>query len=316
MHERTQPSANPLRGYITLAFGKRRRYLEMACALGQSLAIHEPKLRRAIVTDSTDPSLREIFTDIIPHNSAYGTGVLQKLHLDAYTPFDETLFIDSDCLVVRPLSNVWEKFSTVDFGAQGDRYLSRGDTDIFLNVEKTLNYLNVETLPKFNGGIYFFKSNPRGVAVFEKARQLAEHWREFCDRDFYGAPSDEALFSAAMTSMGLSLVNLRPYGMFTPIGSSGPILVDVLNSRSMFVKEGRVVTPDIVHFAGRWNDIYTYHRECQKLQLYKTASHPTSLSETAIIHASALLFSLTGKTRSNATRLFKRMNNVKQLAAR
>jgi hypothetical protein len=32
----------------------------------------------------------------------YGSGVVQKLYLDRYSPFDETLFIDSDCLLYGP----------------------------------------------------------------------------------------------------------------------------------------------------------------------------------------------------------------------
>ena len=45
--------------------------------------------------------------------------MLQKLHLDAYTPFDETLYIDADCLAVAPVAPLFALFADVPVGVVG-----------------------------------------------------------------------------------------------------------------------------------------------------------------------------------------------------
>jgi hypothetical protein len=42
--------------------------------------------------------MKKYFDIILPLRAEYGKGVVQKLHLDLYTPFQSTLFVDSDCL--------------------------------------------------------------------------------------------------------------------------------------------------------------------------------------------------------------------------
>lgn len=99
------------RGILTLAYGA-KRYVNMAKVLARSLMLYNND-PRALVTDSNDPELRELYYILVPLNSIFGTGVRQKLHLDSYSPCEETLFIDSGCIVVRPISELWSFFSEV-----------------------------------------------------------------------------------------------------------------------------------------------------------------------------------------------------------
>jgi hypothetical protein len=261
------------RGVLTLAFGE-ERFINMAKALARSLSIHDPDVPRAIVTDSEDPELRDLFTYCIPYRTEYGGNVRQKMYLDLYSPFDETLFIDSDCLVVHNLDPFWAAFREVPFGVCGNpRVLRAGEEDEYLDVDFLLQRFSLDGLPKFNGGTYYFKRSPEASAVFETGRALLEDYRALRFKEFRGGgPPDEPLYSTAMAIHGLSITYMGEGGMFTPINSSGPIVLDVLRGVCHFVKEGRPVKPHVIHFATVWSEIYLYRRE--SLRLLKFSQSP------------------------------------------
>lgn len=262
------------RGIITLAFGK-DRYIEMAKSLARSLVLHDPEIPRAVVTDSEDPELRELFTHFLPYRPEYGSNLRQKMYLDLYSPFQETLFIDSDCLVVHKLDPFWKAFAKVPFGVPGHRVLRAGEQDEYMDVAFTMEHFSLTELPKFNGGTYYFKRSPEAKAFFETARMLLANFKELQFKDFRGdGPADEALYSVAMAIHGLSVIDMGEGGMWTPINSSGPVTLDVQDGICHFIKAGKPVKPDVVHFATVWAETFVYRRECLRLQ--KLAQSPCS----------------------------------------
>jgi hypothetical protein len=253
------------RGILTLAFGK-PKFIEMAKALAWSLNLHAPAIPRAIVTDSNDAELAQLFSQRIDYRPQYGSNVRQKMYLDQYSPFDETLFIDSDSLVVRGLDSFWIAFAAVPFGTSGDRLLRSGETDAFLDVDFILKHFGFDSLPKFNGGIYYFKRNAESAALFATARDLMARSAELKFKEFRNdGPNDEALYSVAMAIRGLKLIDMGNAGMWTPINAESPLTVDIPRGICTFQKKGRQVTPDIIHFAG-FTGSFIYLRECSKLK--------------------------------------------------
>jgi hypothetical protein len=256
-------------GILTLAFG-RPKYIEMAKALAHSLMLHDPGLERAVVTDSDDPELRTLFTTVIPYRKEYGSNVRQKMHLDLYSPFEETLFIDSDCLVLRPLDPIWAAFKDADFGATANRTtLRKGDKDEYMDVDFILGRFKLTGIPKFNGGLYYFKR--RSDEVFETARMLLNDYVALRFTDFRNdGPADEALYQVAMSCHGLESTDMGKGGMWTPIMAQGPVEIDVVKGLCRFTKiigkppVPRLVEPDIMHFA-TFTDSVMYRRECLKL---------------------------------------------------
>jgi hypothetical protein len=260
------------RGILTLAFGK-PKYIEMAKSLARSLILHDPTLMRAIVTDSTDPELGDLFTYRIDLRPEYGANVRQKMFLDRYTPFDETLFIDSDSLAARPLDAFWSAFQPVPFGVCGVRLLYPGEHDEYLDVDFILNHFNLTTLPKFNGGIYYFKRSPAATAVFATARDLLSQASELRFSSFRNdGPADEALYSVAMAMHGLTVTDMGTGGMWTPIGSTIPLALDIPNGICTFIKRGRALRPHIFHVA-TFTESRFYLRECSRLE-HLAHGHP------------------------------------------
>jgi hypothetical protein len=260
------------RGVITLAFGA-QKYIDMASSLARSLIVHSPETPRAVITDSADAELRALYTHIVDYRPEFGSDVLHKLHLDLYSPFSETLFIDSDCLVVGNLDIFWGAFEGKYFAVQGLRTLLAGEMDPFLDVEFLLQHFALKGIPKFNGGIYYFNRSPQAEQFFTTVRMLLRDSSSLRFSSFRrDAPNDEAIYSTAMAIHKLEPVDLGRRGMWTPTNVKGSMRVDVLNGHCFFSKyvgserSLRFVEPDIVHFAGRFSNGLTYRRECLKLR--------------------------------------------------
>lgn len=254
-------------GVITLAYGA-PKYLNMAKTLARSLLLHSPNISRAIVTDQhDDPELLQLFSYIIPYQKEYGSNVRQKLHLDLYSPFKQTVFIDSDCIAVRDISFVFEWFSDKHFSAVGGRSLQAGDKDSFVNVDRVLTHFGLSQLPKFNGGFYYFDDSSTATSVFETARTILKDFQGLGFSEFRGdGPNEEPVLAVAMALYNQTLLQDAGKVMRTPLGLKGRLNIDVLKGQSTFCKGKQVVSPAIVHFPAVWNEHPTYHREAAKLQ--------------------------------------------------
>ncbi len=259
-------------GIITLAFGS-EKYIAMAKSLALSLILHDPKRERAIISDSDDPELDLLFHKRIPYNPQFGSNVRQKLYLDQYTPFQQTLFIDSDCLVTGPLDKVFERCSGKVFTVPGHRTLTSTERDECVDVPFVLNRFGLNSLPKFNGGMYYFEKSSLGDKLFNTAKDILARSTELRLRSFRNdGPSDEIIYGLAMALTGNSMTDFGSTGMFTPINSQGKVHLDVVRGKCSFIKEGRKVNPEIVHFCGEWSDSYVYRRERVRLAAHHSGT--------------------------------------------
>lgn len=195
---------------------------------------------------------------------------VKRCTLTSTAPLTKTLFIDSDCLVVHKLDSYWRTFQAASFGLSGnDRVLRAGAPDEYMDVDFLLERFSLSGLPKFNGGIYYFKRTPEADAVFKTARMLMENYRELRFKEFLGnGLNDESLYSVAMAIHGLAITSMGEGGMWTPINSKGKITIDILGGVCHFMKEGQQVKPDIIHFATVWSNVYLYRRECLRLSKF------------------------------------------------
>ena len=290
------------RGILTLAFGK-PRYIEMAKSLARSLILHDPTLMRAIITDSIDPELADLFTYRIDLRPEYGSKVRQMMHLDLYSPFEETLFIDSDSLAVRSLDSFWTAFQAVPFGVCGPHIVATGSVDDTLDLPFLLNHFHLSALPtppKFSGGLYYFKRTPEAAALFATARDLLLHASELhfthfphptSDNALTVDPSDQSLYSVALAIHGLSVTDMGPGGMWPAIDATIRLAFDIPHSICTFVKPGRLFLPDILHLAHFTESLF-YLRECSRLK-HLVNGHPdlTAPQELQLISTAAILWS-------------------------
>jgi hypothetical protein len=276
------------RGIITLAYGH-ERFIEQARSLAHSLELHAPHLPRTLVTDSNNSEIRRHFTEIIPYRPEYGSGVRQKMFLDRYSPYEQTIFIDSDCLVLGDLEAFWSAFAGQYFGVPGFRYLQKGSTDPNFDVDYVLENLKLTAVPKFNGGTYYFTRTCEATEFFNTVRNISDNWRALRLGQFRrDGPADETVYSLAMAVHHIGPTWMGSGGMWTPCGYKGPLLLDALLGTCSFEKEGMKLSPEIVHFPGEYVYCFPYARERAKLRAYIERKKTPTTSLMASFAKSAL----------------------------
>jgi hypothetical protein len=254
-------------GTITIAFGS-DRYIEFARSLCRSHRRHWPKLPIALVTDRDEASLRKEFDYVIELDPSLGYGLQQKLNLERYTPFDQTMFLDADCLIAGVPEKVWSPVSGTPFATFGSGSFS--GKWFGADISAVRGMLGIDgAIPRFNGGMMYWDMGLGGDAVFAEARRFLPLYRSLGFQAFRRnlPEADEPLISLGMASCGFAAVDDRGEGMQTPLGMSGRMCIDVLVGRCEFKKEGRTVRPAVTHFCGPHGGVGYYARESMKLRL-------------------------------------------------
>lgn len=256
-------------GILTMAFGP-RRYIRMAKGMVRSLRLHGSTIPVAIVTDRSPRSLRRWFDVVIPMNSAYGPGLAQKLHLDAYSPFDRTLFVDSDFLFFHDPGLVWNAYERVgDFVLIG---YPMGAGETHYAVEDLSAYMSKLALARMlmtNTGILYFNRSEAAEQVFRLARELALRAEELgLKRHPVGFFNDEPIFASAVELLGLPFLPVGEQLLFelAGLGTEGMMAVDVRQKLSRYVAAGQTHEPALIHFNVGSQASRVYDRELRRLE--------------------------------------------------
>jgi hypothetical protein len=267
-------------GLITIAYGP-RRYPRMARALALSYRRLGGRRPLAVVTDAAGAAmLLGCYDLIVPVDPSHGQGVVHKLHLDRYTPFDATLFVDSDCLFYKHPERLWRLYARGDISVRGWRYLT-GDSDYerehpyewVADMPAFLSAAGIARLPHFNSGALFFRRSEAAAAVFATARAAYARRDELGLVPFKNAPAnDEPILGIAMERCGVALDPWDPEeGMETAIRMSEPISLDVLSGHARFRKDDVERAPCLMHFNVDAQDSLLYQREICRLELESAA---------------------------------------------
>src|SRR6516162_1958673 len=245
-------------GFITMAFGS-DKYIRQAENLALSLRHNLPDYKIAIVTDR--PDVAPVFDMVIPMRKFDQTGTIHKLDIYEYSPFHETLFIDSDCLATKWFHSQIEQIKQYDFSPVVSRYLQRGEADDLLDdLDKALDAVGGTAFPKFNGGVYFFRKSAFAQGIFDRARRFCGEAKALGIRNFDKAgPGEETVIALAMAEQsGSKYYDDLGHLMRTPIGLIGRLEIDALGGGCRFKRGNVIVTPAICHFCGDWIGVPQY----------------------------------------------------------
>lgn len=236
------------RGIITLGFGA-EKYRRMAVGLARSIRLVDDRVRLAVVTDHLDDEeLRRHFDILVPFEPDYGEGVFQKLWLDCYTPFRETLYVDADSLVAKPLEPVFALMGIGPFGAVGFPVV---DGFYWAEVTDLMERFGVPFVGRFNAGLMYF--DVAGDEVFRTARKIADEDGMAGLPRYRGAVLDEIPLAVALGRLGIAPVFDDGKVMRAPEPLESRFVVDIRRGVGRFKSKGRWVEPAVLHFA------YLYH---------------------------------------------------------
>jgi hypothetical protein len=256
-----------MQGYVTLATGS-RFYVEQAVNLALSLKLNDPGRPRCLITDraeSLSEAYRALFDEVLEIDDRRGFfGCLNKLRVQALSPFDETMYIDADCIVVKPdMDRHWMRLGGCAFGISGEKKTS-GKWYGF-EIADVVSTLGVDYVGVMNSGVFCFRSGADSAIFFDTALRLVESHGELLGATHRHELqlADEPFLGAALGLHQIEPVDYRPEEgsvMVTTYRTSGTAF-DPFHGRSMMTKNSDFAvlgrfwprrrvqhSPSIVHF--------------------------------------------------------------------
>ena len=189
------------KGFITIATGS-KKYYEMAKILVRSykLSTKDP-MPFAIITDTKDEKFSE-FDDVVIIENAK-CSYMDKIDLVKNSPYNESIFIDSDCIAYNDLNIYWDDFyGASDFSAYGQVIDSTSGQKGWFEIEDTWKYMNtIKYSINLHGGIYFFKKSEKNQNIYETCIEILENYGSFKFKNFK-KPADEPVIALAMAVNG------------------------------------------------------------------------------------------------------------------
>jgi hypothetical protein len=231
-------------GVLTLATPN--DYLK-AIGLALSLRISNPGVPVAVACSPKVRLLVEPYFDHVIDEDPSLRGFVHKVHLDRYTPFDETMFFDSDVLVFRPIRLFIEQWGDAPYIACG-AYQTGGISSFGLDRKKVAGKIGKDSLVVIDGAGHALFRKPDCLDVFGMARTVTANYRNYAGDIKY---ADEDVMNIVMTMMDLSPA---PHGEFFSrylSAKPGTMRMDVTKGHCEFVAftTGRKFSPCMMHFA-------------------------------------------------------------------
>lgn len=188
------------RGFVTIATGN-QKYYQLALNLLRSYRqnSNDPS-PFALICDRNCPEAQEFdyFVLIDDPNHSY----LDKLLLDRYTPYEETIFIDADSLILKDTTVLWDDY------ADHPDFSCYGATLPLTSKEGWFFYENMGELKpqlsfcvSMHGGLYYLRKSSKCTDIFEKARYFAENYHNYTFSRFLN-PADEPVLALSMALAG------------------------------------------------------------------------------------------------------------------
>lgn len=202
------------RGFITIATGKEMYYqLAKNLLLSYKLFCKDP-YPFAIMCDCEN-EYTVLFDKVIlfkPTEHAY----FDKFELLKLAPYDETIFIDADCLAYADLNHFWDYFADADdFSASGSNYSIDCGGGLF-QINEIGEYRNrVHWRPDIHGGLYFIRKSEICDAIYEDCQKIGQHYDDYNWPEICAPYADEPVLCLAMAANGCHATEVAPenYGI-------------------------------------------------------------------------------------------------------
>ena len=161
------------RGYLTMAVGK-PRFLEMAVDMALSLREHT-SLPIAL---TSDPELaarsRELYPRVFDEVTLLPSrfrGRARKYGTAETSPFEETMFIDADCIVLGSLDHLWSSLEYSDLAMVGAPLTAQEDENHHgFSTRWLIRRFGLERYMKTNSGLFCFRRSA-AIEIMEECME-------------------------------------------------------------------------------------------------------------------------------------------------
>lgn len=162
------------RGYLTMAVGS-EHYLEMGVDMALSLRCHT-SLPIAIAVDErlgaiVSERYRTVFDAVVPVPARFLNGRALKYGCAEASPFEETIFVDADCIVLGNLDGLLAALGEQDLAMLGE-LLTRDDDQMHhgFSTRALMVRFGLDRYLKTNSGLFCFRK-PKAVEIMEDCRR-------------------------------------------------------------------------------------------------------------------------------------------------
>lgn len=161
------------RGYLTLATG-REGFLEMAVDMALSLREHTA-LPIAVATDGPLGALARrdyaaAFDEVTSIPPRFLEGRVRKFGAAEASPFDETVFVDADCVVLGPLDHLFAPLAEHDMAMLGEQLAPDHDENHHgFSTRALMRRFGLQRYLKTNSGVFAFRTAP-AVEIMDACR--------------------------------------------------------------------------------------------------------------------------------------------------
>jgi Nucleotide-diphospho-sugar transferase len=138
-----------------------------------------------------------------------------KTQLNHFSPYEETLYLDSDILPMQPITPIWDYLASADCAMVVDRMPTIADCDHIAVAEKAYT---LATLPgrttQFNSGVMLWRKNHHTTQLFQ---QWQREWSRF-------QKHDQLALVRALAQTQLSVARLPVNYNISPIDAAPSLL--------------------------------------------------------------------------------------------
>ena len=161
------------RGYLTMA-ARQERFLEMAVDMALSLREHT-ELPIGLAADEPLAALAQtryagVFDRVTLVPRRFRQGRALKYGAAEASPFEETVFVDADCIVLGPMDDLFDVLASHEMAMTGE-HLTPGQDRIHHGFSTTslIRRFGLDTYLKTNSGLFCFRRSA-ALEIMEECR--------------------------------------------------------------------------------------------------------------------------------------------------
>ena len=254
-------SSHSERSFGILTLATPNDYLK-AIGLALSLKVSNPGIPVAVACSPKVRPLVEPYFSTVVDEQAGLKGFVHKVYLDRYSPFDDTLFLDSDVLVFKPVRPHMDAWGDLAYTACGT-YQTDGKSSFGMDRAEVLKKIGKSAMTVIDGAGHAWFRKPACFPVFDFARHVTEHHAEYVGNIPY---ADEDVMDVAMTHHGLPP---QPYADFfsryiSAVRGSVKMDASIGFCKLVLLEKNRAIEPCMMHFAAN-EAALLYHWQLHKL---------------------------------------------------
>lgn len=199
-------------GFLTIAFNSDDvDYVRLAYLQALNVKATQTDAKYAVIVNTTVEQVPEeytkVFDYIIPFPPGYHAFSAEPYVLD-YTPFKETIKLESDLLFTRSIDHWWTTFRLKDVCLSYQAKDFRGSTS---KIRKYRELFDDNNLPDVYNGLMYFRFSRTAHDFFQTAKNISNEWASVkthlqkCVEDI---PSTDLLYALTSLTFGEDAVTI------------------------------------------------------------------------------------------------------------